>query len=325
MIAPRPGIRLRAAWAAILSLVVPGLGHIYGHTWRLGIALIVANEALSAAGRLIAARVPPTVPGLQAFLVVVLVSVALSVTAATSAARRVLRAEAGGTPQRRRWFRSTWFIAIVVLLISIGVDRAIPFNWRTYNVPSASMVPNLMVGDYIAADARPGLHIQRGDVIIFTHPVAQPANAPNAKSAPLLIAVYVKRVIGLPGDRLAIRDGRVVLNGTPLPWRDDGDFIIPQYMSFGIKAHRSIETLPTGVSYTIVTTPASPEGTNTAPKSLPEITVAPGQVYVLGDNRNNSRDSSTPGFGTIPIGSVIGQARTIYWSQDRTRVMTPVK
>jgi signal peptidase I len=330
MNAPRPGIHLRAAWSAILSLIVPGLGHIYARTWRIGVALIVLNEVLSSAARIIANRTPPTVPDLEAFFLVILLSVALMAASATDAVRRVLRVKDRATSPRPRprWFRSTWFAAILLLVLNVGIDRAIPFNWRSFNVPTASMAPSLVPGDSIITDNRPGLHIQRGDVVIFAHAVPQPPtgpiSAPDAKMAAPRTAVYVKRVIGLPGDRVAVRDGRIVLNGTPLPWRDDGDFIIPQYMSFGTKAHRWLETLPTGVSYPVLTVPTPPDGTNKDSKSVPEITVPPGHVFVAGDNRDNSTDSRSPGFGTVPGGSVIGQARTIYWSQDRARLMTPV-
>jgi signal peptidase I len=324
---PRPGFRLRAAWAALLSLAAPGLGHVYARAWRIGVVLAALNELLSLAARLIASRTSPTVPGIGVVAFVILLSLILMLVAATDAARRLLKAGPGPvratTGTRPKWFRSTWLAAAVLLALGFGINGAVPFRWRGISVPSGSMVPTLMVGDNIVADLRPGLRIRRGNVILFTHAVAPPADTGGATPPPVA-ALFIKRAIGLPGDRVAIRDGRVVLNGQPVPRRDDGAFIIPEYMSFGIDAHRWTETLPDGISYTVVTTPGPADATKTASRTMPEITVPPGQVFVLGDNRDNSMDSRFPAFGTIPTSQVLGKAQTIYWSRDRTRIMTPV-
>lgn len=298
------GGRLRAAWGAVLSFVIPGLGQVYARAWRVGLILLVVNEALSLAARVLTAVAPPILPALSAVGAVVFASLALMVGAAFDAYRRVRRME---VPARARWFQTTWFAAIILVALGFAADAALPFGWRTFNIPSSSMVPTLQVGDYLVADARSGVAPVRGDVVVFMLP-----RDPSVD--------YVKRLIGLPGDRVAIQDGIVILNGTPLARRDEGETVIPEPMSFGTKGHRWTETLPDGRAYGIVTVPTS-GGMNT----MAERTIPPGQLFMMGDNRDNSQDSRFEQVGLIPTGNVVGVARTLYWSADRGQVLTSVR
>lgn len=295
----QPGSRLRAAYAAVLSLVIPGLGQVHARAWRAGLVLLGINEALSLGARVLTAAAPPILPAIAAVAAVVLVSIALMFASAFDAWRRV---RAAPVPPRPRWFRSTWFAAIVLIGLGLAVDIVLPFGWRTFNIPSGSMTPTLMVGDFLLADTRAAYTPTRGDVVIFSHDDVD----------------YVKRIIALPGDRIAMADGVPVLNGTPLAQTPDGEFVVPEPMSFGTKTRRLIETLPGGPSYPVLQLPSG------SFRSMPEMTVPAGKLFMLGDHRDNSMDSRSA-IGTVAIDAVIGPARTLYWSRDQSRILTTVR
>ena len=128
---------------------------------------------------------------------------------------------------------------------------------------------------------------------------------------------YVKRVIGVSGDRVAVRGGQVVLNGVPLPLRDDGTVSIVE-QGASILARRFVETMPDGRSYAVAkTTSAGPANT------MPEYQVRPGMLFVMGDDRDNSLDSRFAGeFREIPTANLIGKGGVIFWSRDLARLFT---
>lgn len=222
--------------------------------------------------------------------------------------------------------RSSDWKAIVVLILMIPVlwSPVILFRFvlfQPFNIPSGSMTPALMVGDYVFAAKYPygygryslpfasswisgrvlAADPEYGDIVVFR----------TAKDSS---ADYVKRVVGLPGDRIQMRQGRLILNGRPvtrvaLEATFAGD-------ACGVDDRAAVkrwrETLPSGASY--VTYDCLDDGyldnTNV-------FTVPPGHIFVLGDNRDNSTDSrmlST--FGFVPMDNLIGKVTRIFWSLD---------
>lgn len=188
-------------------------------------------------------------------------------------------------------------LAIVFLLRGFIVE---PFR-----IPSGSMIPTLNIGDFILVnkfsygvrlpvvnklvlgDAKP----ERGDVIVFRYPPE-----PNVD--------YIKRVIGLPGDRIVYREKVLYVNDEPIKRS-----FISQYTGPGeFRANEHEEDLA-GVKHNILLKPGylSPEG---------EYTVPQGQYFVMGDNRDNSRDSRVWGF--VPDENLVGKAFMIWmnWSDD---------
>jgi signal peptidase I len=151
------------------------------------------------------------------------------------------------------------FAAVLSLVI-------ITFVVQAFYIPSGSMEPTLMVNDRIlvAKFLYRFEPVRRGDVIVFRYPLNPQRD-------------FVKRVIGLPHDRVQLREGVVYVNGHRLDERD----------------------------YTI-----KPDFGNYGP-----VTVPPGQYFVLGDNRNNSEDSRF--FGFVPRANIIGKAVFIYWPPQR--------
>ncbi|MBT0959234.1 signal peptidase I [Alphaproteobacteria bacterium KMM 3653] len=199
--------------------------------------------------------------------------------------------------------------------------------FRPYWIAAGSMKPTLLVGDYVTVDWSAYLRStpQRGDVVMFQHPATGP--------------VFVKRIIGLPGDSVEMQNGRVILNGTPLALENDGAFIeryerqgpaghLPRCANGALEigmpclAARQRETLPEGRSHALRDiNPDSPLDT------AAQVLVPQGEYFVLGDNRDNSRDSRTPqhsgGLGTIPQSALKGRAKFILFSSFGQSIWTP--
>ena len=220
-----------------------------------------------------------------------------------------------------------WFVVKVV--IAVLIFRI--FIYAPFTIPSESMLPRLWKGDYFVAAKWPyGLSNaslpldidlfdgrvferlpERGDVVVFKHPVDG--------------SDYIKRVVGLPGDTVELRRGRVVLNGEVLPLEQAPPFDIP--LSANTDCHpaarvqdgdvcryaRAVERLPSGRSYAIIDL-----GRSVADDFGP-VRVPVGRVFLLGDNRDNSQDSRFParaggGIGMVPVELLVGRASRVLFS-----------
>jgi signal peptidase I len=201
-----------------------------------------------------------------------------------------------------------------------------------FYVPSASMEPTLLIGDALLASKYPygystaslpihlafpetsrvfGAAPNRGDVVVFRWP--------GDRSQ-----VWVKRVIGLPGDRVEIRQGQVWLNGVATVVRADGIGEAEDDRGGVEPARRYIETLPGGVAHPIFKLFDHGRLDNTA-----EVTVPAGHLFVMGDNRDNSADSRVAvrdgGVGLLPIDNLVGRVDALVGSWDpgiRSQPMT---
>ena len=280
---------LRALWAGFLSLILPGLGQVYAGKWRLGVILYIAAIAFTLSWIALTRLVPPT-PGAVAATAgaILLFQLAIAIDAIRSVRSRSIAAP-------RAWYRSTWLAAVGMIAIDIGLGGAIPYSpgWRSFHVASGSNMPTLLTTDYVMVDTTsPGAVPAYGDVIVFRHP-----HDPKVD--------YVKRVVGLPGDRVQLRDGILYLNDKPIPREPQSE----QYR----------ETLPNGRSYMILETSQS------ASESTEEFKVPHGFFFVLGDNRGNSLDSRFKDIGYVPVANVVGTVRTIYWTTEPSRLLSRVQ
>jgi len=218
-------------------------------------------------------------------------------------------------------------IAAVVLVVMIAKGAvAEPFY-----VPSSSMEPTLLIGDALIASKYPygygaasapmpitlgtsprvlGALPERGDVVVFRWP----GNLSEA---------WVKRVVGLPGDRVQMRRGQLVINGQVAALRADGTGQTESEDGSKMVAARFIETLPGGRSHPVFKVDADGPGDDTG-----EITVPAGYLFVLGDNRDRSADSRFPvvrgGVGLLPVENLIGRVDAIAGSWDMSLRRQPV-
>ncbi|WP_193175635.1 signal peptidase I [Oricola nitratireducens] len=201
---------------------------------------------------------------------------------------------------------------IVQALILALLIRTLLF--QPFSIPSGSMRPTLLEGDYLfvskfaygyshfslpfSPDIFSGriwsASPQRGDVAVFKHPVSH--------------VDYIKRVIGLPGDRVQMRNGQLFINDKPVKREYEGQIDNPDVTErFGpVDVYK--ETLPNGVSYDTLDLSPNSSADNTREFVVPE-----GHYFMMGDNRDNSNDSRF-GVGYVPLENFVGRANIIFFS-----------
>src|SRR5580658_4147740 len=281
-----PGGWGRAIWSGLLSLVMPGLGQVHARSWRLGVLLLGVTMATTVAlDGLLQFRPEPTT--IAVFLALLAAFVLFGLGAAADAVRRTRR---GIRFSRPPWFRSTWFTAIVVLLFNVAVGVGMPRGWRSFSVPSSSMSPTILVGDRVVVDARPTRAPPAyGDVVVFKYPRD-------------ISIYYVKRIVGLPGDRIQLKQGQLYINGELVPRQPMADYVTNEF-GMHMVAHRYQEVLPGAMKDYILKVTDQGEMNNT-----PEYLVPRDRLFVLGDNRDNSVDSRfMNGVGFVPIENLVGR------------------
>lgn len=224
-------------------------------------------------------------------------------------------------PPREEARRESWgeFVRTIVYALLIAlVFRVVLF--QPFSIPSGSMKSTLLVGDYLFVSkyaygySRHSLPFspnlfegrifakepERGDVIVFKLPTDNSTD-------------YVKRLIGLPGDRIQVSRSILYINGQPLPQRRIADFadLLPDGRT--VTHARYIETMPNGREYEILNYRDNSPTDNTI-----EFVVPPGKYFMMGDNRDDSLDSRTPHVGYVPSENLIGRAEIIFLSaQDK--------
>jgi signal peptidase I len=216
-------------------------------------------------------------------------------------------------PQNALWENIKVIIQALLLAMVIRTVLFQPFT-----IPSGSMMPTLLVGDYIfvnkfaygfskysmpfSPDLFEGRVLQfsepeRGDVIVFRLPQQPEID-------------YIKRLIGLPGDRIQVRDGVLFVNGTAVPKQGDGNFTSDYRSDPGTNVPVFRETLDNGVTFDTLDQSPSSRGDNTR-----EFVVPAEHYFFMGDNRDNSLDSRfDEGPGMVPAENLVGRASVIFFS-----------
>ena len=252
-----------------------------------------------------------------------------SETAPATAMNTVASGQAG---QRRRISFPVFLLLVVLAALAFR-----SFAFSLFNIPSESMLPRLMNGDYLVASkwsygvSKHSLPFElplpegrlfasepeRGDIVIFKHPVD--------------LTEYVKRVVGLPGDTVELRAGQIILNGRPLAQEPVGFTLIPVSANTPCRQGVDVEqradgsrwcryptlreTTAEGLTYNVIDLGQTPQDYR-APVVVPE-----GRLFLMGDNRDNSLDSRFPaepaaGVGLVPQDLLVGKAQMLVWSTD---------
>jgi signal peptidase I len=231
----------------------------------------------------------------------------------------------------------SFFGFLLKLVTAVLIFRT--FIFTSFMIPSESMMPRLLEGDYLFAAKWPygygraslpldldigegrlfGSLPERGDVVIFKHPVDR--------------TDYVKRVVGLPGDQVQMVAGVLHLNGVPVRKDKVADLVVritPNGRCTEVRFTRRLpdggfacvypqfrETLPGGRSYNVLDMGLRTQDTT------PPVVVPQGRLFLMGDNRDNSLDSRFPpvaneGVGLVPVENLAGRASFMFFSTDGT-------
>ncbi len=220
-----------------------------------------------------------------------------------------VKAERGG-------WRDTFRVVVHALILALIVRV---FLYQPFNIPSGSMIPTLLIGDYLFVSKfsygysrfsfpfSPDLFEgriwatppERGDVAVFKLPRDNETD-------------YIKRVIGLPGDTIQMIGGVLHINGQPVKRERIEDFVLHDSLGSERRVVRYLETLPNGVTYPVLDLVENGFGDNTEPYRVKE-----GHFFMMGDNRDNSTDSRVDSaVGQVPFENLVGRAEIIFFSID---------
>ena len=212
-------------------------------------------------------------------------------------------------------FIETLRTVIIAVLIAMGVRT---FAYEPFNIPSSSMEPTLLIGDYLFVSKlsygysrysfpfSPGLFDGR---ILFTEPVA--GDVAVFRTPRDVKTDYIKRIVGLPGDRIEVREGILHVNGEAVK----RELLLPSelddidYPSASGAVY--IETLPNGRRH-LIHEQFLDRGSY---DNFEPVVVRPGHFFAMGDNRDNSQDSRSD-VGQIPFENLVGRADILFFSHD---------
>ena len=204
---------------------------------------------------------------------------------------------------------------IYAVLIAVVIRS---FLFEPFRIPSGSMYPTLEVGDYLFVSkytygysrySFPAGIIpfkgriwesmpQRGDIVVFKFPVDNKTD-------------FIKRVIGLPGDTVEVRRGRLYINNKIVERESVGKYTVDEFVIRPENYTEYTETLPKGFKHNILeVSDYEPQVDNTTKVTVPE-----GHIFVMGDNRDRSDDSRVS-VGFVPVENLVGKARFLFFSHN---------
>ena len=213
----------------------------------------------------------------------------------------------------------TLMTVFYAILIAVTIRT---FLFEPYKIPSGSMYPTLEVGDFLFVSkytygySRHSFPFsfpkfsgrvwadkpERGDIVVFKFPKDNKTD-------------YIKRVIGLPGETVQMKNGRLYINDKLMDRTPVGRYVISEYTPFPQDFAEYIETLPEGQTHRII---ERSDSVNTV-DDTPKFVIPEGHYFMMGDNRDNSNDSRKD-VGMVPFENIEGKARFLFYSHDDTAV-----
>ena len=219
-----------------------------------------------------------------------------------------------GTKRKEGGIAETVRVIVHALIIALVIRT---FLFQPFNIPSGSMKATLLVGDYLfvskysygyshfslplspplfSGRIPSGWLPQRGDVVVFRLPKDTSVD-------------YIKRVIGLPGDKIQVIDGVVNINGVPVKREPAPSYVENEEGTISAPVKRWKETLSNGVSFYTLDLVDHGFADNTQVYTVPD-----GEYFMMGDNRDNSTDSRFSQVGFVPFENIVGKAQIIFFS-----------
>lgn len=305
---PEAASRSRWTTALIAAFGGPFGGFLWIGAGRPAVASLVVISAISIALTYVGF---PVLPGVDLAWLVDLSSLGLMVLWVA------LVVPFASRYRPNRWYSHGLSVLLLAVLTSYGAALAIrTFLFQPFSTPAGSMTPTLELGDYFFVSkfaygySRYSVPLgllpfegrifaaepKRGDIVVFKFP-ADPS------------IDYVKRVVGLPGDKIQMVDGILRINGVAVKLEDVGPYSSEDSPQ---SARLQRETLPNGVSYSVISLTDNSITDNTRVFDVPE-----GHYFVLGDNRDNSSDSRLS-VGFVPAENLVGKAVRLFWNSQGT-------
>ncbi len=285
----------RPTVAALLSLVVMGLGQLYNGQLRRAVVFF----AIEILGFVAVATISTLLLSFHGLMIIYfggLIFVGIRIFAvidAFIAARRI------GEVELHRYNR--WYVYVPILLVMMIIRMVFESPVASYSIPSGAMQPTLLVGDYVFADknAYHDRAPERGDVVVFKLPMDNQTD-------------YIMRIVGLPGDIIYVSGGVLHINGAPVVRHRLGEVKLASYGGYARRVIEYVETLPNGREHRIWEISDEDILDNT-----PAYKVPAGHYFMMGDYRDSSPDSRVMSeVGFVPAGNLVSRAEILFFSQN---------
>jgi signal peptidase I len=304
----------RCPWlAALLTILFSiGLGHMYSGRLKRGIILFAIGQLLFLTSVI---SLTVMIPKASYMLLIIFINVAFFVFCVVDAAIAAKSGKENYQPAKyNRWYAYIGYIVIAGLLAEVWLPGIVVTNYvQAFKIPTGGMEPTLLIGDRLLANKRiyKSAEPRRGDVMVFKYP----------KDPEML---YVKRLIGLPGDTIEVKERTVYVNNLPLEeeytqyinpgsvTEHYGPWYIPKKGDKIEVAGSAFKLNGEVLNEEIIETYAEHADLNEEPYSVPQ-----DHYFFLGDNRDNSMDSRF--WGAVPHDYLSGKALIIYWSFEIPR------